>query len=101
MTPPLIRVFAFPVLGSYVTKARFQVFVASSFAGMALLLALEAAFLPPDTLPHLHSVLNALFSGANLTVAYVLGVYWQWQHRVGSDKIEEDKMSPLLHEKLQ
>lgn len=89
LTPIIIRVSPPTVLGSYVTTGRFGAFVASSVVGMALLLALEAAFLPPDKLPHLYAVLNALFSGANLTVAYVLGVYWQWQHRV-------DK-----HEKLQ
>lgn len=44
-----------------------------------LLLALEAAVAPPAALPYLHPTLNAMFSCANLTAAYGIGVWWQWQ----------------------
>lgn len=57
--------------------------VAASLGGSILLLALETILPPPDALPHLHPTLNALYSCANLTVAYGIGVYWQWQEGGG------------------
>lgn len=57
--------------------------VALSVGGMVVLLALEAARPPPETLPYLHPTLNALFACANLTVAYGLCVYWQWREGDG------------------
>eukprot|EP00903_Cladosiphon_okamuranus_P013142 g12256.t1 len=69
---------AFPY-GSLLTQRRFRAAVALSVGGALLLLALEAALPPPKGLPFLHPTLNALYSCANLTAAYVIGVCWQWR----------------------
>lgn len=53
--------------------------MALSLFGVLLLLALEAAVPPPAALPFLYPTLNALYSCANLTAAYGVGVYWQWK----------------------
>lgn len=74
--------------------------VAVSFGGVLLLLLLEAAVPPPEALPFLHPTLNALYSCANLVVAYVIGVYWQWEEggcneagvRVGSERHPSPEM---------
>lgn len=57
--------------------------VVVSLGGAVLLLALEAILAPPDALPFLHPTLNALYSCANLTVAYGIGVSWQWREGGG------------------
>ncbi len=64
---------------SCLTPARLGAAVALSLFGVLLLLALEAAVPPPEALPFLHPTLNALYSCANLTAAYGVGVYWQWR----------------------
>lgn len=68
-----------PHVPSYITEGRLRAMVALSVGGMAVLLAFEAACPPPEALPYLHPTLNALFSCANLTVAYGLCVFWQWR----------------------
>ncbi|CAN0229545.1 unnamed protein product [Scytosiphon promiscuus] len=65
--------------GRHLTQGHLRAMVVVSLGGSALLLALEAALAPPENLPYLHPTLNALYSCANLTVAYGIGVYWQWQ----------------------
>ena len=53
--------------------------MALSLGGALFLLALEMAVPPPEALPFLHPTLTALYSCANLTAAYGVGVFWQWQ----------------------
>lgn len=64
---------------SLLTRGQPRTLVALSAGGALLLLALEAALPPPEGLPFLHPTLNALYSCANLTAAYGIGVYWQWR----------------------
>lgn len=61
------------------TRPRLRAMVAMSIGGVLLLLLLEATITPPEALPFLHPTLNALYSCANLLVAYGIGVYWQWR----------------------
>lgn len=61
------------------TRRRVRAMVAVSLGGVLLLLLLEATVPPPEALPFLHPTLNAIYSCANLVVAYVIGVYWQWE----------------------
>lgn len=81
--PPPIFTLPPPALIRHLTQWRLRAAVLLSFGGMAVLLALEAAFRPPPALPHLFPTLNALYSCANLVVAYGIGVCWQW--REGGD----------------
>lgn len=61
------------------TRQRLRAMVVLSVGGVLLLLVLEAVLPPPEALPFLHPTLNAVYSCANLAVAYGIGVYWQWQ----------------------
>lgn len=78
--------------------------MALSFGGMTLLAALEATLPPPKNLPYLHPTLNALFSCANLTVAFGLGVYWQWQMSAAMDSghggVRAQEMQPRREAEL-
>lgn len=64
---------------SFLTQGRLRAVVALSVGGAVLLLALEATLPAPEGLPHLHPTLNALYSCANFTAAYGIGVCWQWR----------------------
>lgn len=68
-----------------------------------LLLALEVAVAPPAALPYLHPTLNAMYSCANLTAAYGIGVWWQWQEGTtrgsrGGGGVVERQARCLSHE---
>ncbi|CAN0002045.1 unnamed protein product [Ectocarpus fasciculatus] len=89
--------------GRYLTRARLGVMAALSLGGMVLLLALEVAVAPPAALPYLHPTLNAMYSCANLTAAYGIGVWWQWQEGTtrgsrGGGGVVERQARCLSHE---
>lgn len=84
------------------TRARLGVMAALSLGGMVLLLGLEAAVAPPAALPYLHPTLNAMYSCANLTAAYGIGVWWQWREGArgggGGGGVGERQDRRLSHE---
>ena len=55
-------------------------------SGMVVLHVLEIFLKPPPRYPDLYPALFSIFSAANLCIAYVMGLYWQWTLPTGVDQ---------------
>jgi len=63
-----------------------------SYIGMVLLHILELYWPAPTRYPDLYAALFSIYGALNLCIAYLMGLYWQWNFQEDSDDLSDSKL---------